>query len=575
MGFLEYAWSIFFEKDWMKTKLLLSRKLQRPQLFRDGIGFVAIFPEPTVKSSSEGEETISLMGYNFPSDALGKKQLVNLFRASVFHLSSHVLTSNFDDYEEWRRGKNLRLVKFIISLIEDVKANAYVFSKHPDKLADLAFADALALKRIRRIDRILNPATKTMAGLLIKANTGSTEIKSKKELMTINHLAELLAQLKEKSLLSFADNKMELKNEKIEIANKIYDAIETCGPITEVSSFPHTEEIGSSTIFASSHFVDSDITTDDSFNKCLEFLGGTRPQYENSSSQRIAENETSQVFETWKHKKDKEDRMLAKYQNLLSSTRFKSVEFPEQDYTESLRVRSRSKSEGHRLIESLLVARDAIDEDPRKMYGVLDLQEIIQVVASKSPRMDVFMLDEYLSKSYSWVVLLDASRSMKGIKDFALELFLILGDVANELLLDSGSWALYAFNDRFLVIKDPKERYNVNVKSRIGGINFEGFTYMPDALRIAGHIIRARNENMRLITIISDGWPYGYEDIDVELKNTLTTLNGGNISVVGVGAKSRRMEFFFKSNCPVYTLRDLTKRFSNLYFEASRIAAES
>jgi Mg-chelatase subunit ChlD len=189
--------------------------------------------------------------------------------------------------------------------------------------------------------------------------------------------------------------------------------------------------------------------------------------------------------------------------------------------------------------------------------------------------MDVFMLDEYLSKSYSWVVLLDASRSMKGIKDFALELFLILGDVANELLLDSGSWALYAFNDRFLVIKDPKERYNVNVKSRIGGINFEGFTYMPDALRIAGHIIRARNENMRLITIISDGWPYGYEDIDVELKNTLTTLNGGNISVVGVGAKSRRMEFFFKSNCPVYTLRDLTKRFSNLYFEASRIAAES
>jgi hypothetical protein len=98
---------------------------------------------------------------------------------------------------------------------------------------------------------------------------------------------------------------------------------------------------------------------------------------------------------------------------------------------------------------------------------------------------------------------------------------------------------------------------------------------MPDALRIAGHIIRARNENMRLITIISDGWPYGYEDIDVELRKTLTTLNGGNISVVGVGAKSRRMEFFFKSNCPVYTLRDLTKRFSNLYFEASRIAAES
>ncbi|MCK4434077.1 hypothetical protein KAU92_01205, partial [Candidatus Bathyarchaeota archaeon] len=141
--------------------------------------------------------------------------------------------------------------------------------------------------------------------------------------------------------------------------------------------------------------------------------------------------------------------------------------------------------------------------------------------------------------------------------------------------LDPTSWGLYAFNDRFLVIKDLKERYNVRVRSRIGGIKFEGLTYMPDALEIAGQIIRRRNENLRLITVISDGWPFGYSNIDRALSKTLDTLERRNITVLGISAKSRRMKFFFKNYCVVYTLRDLKKKFSNLYMTASRIAVET
>ncbi|MBC7131101.1 VWA domain-containing protein [Candidatus Bathyarchaeota archaeon] len=316
---------------------------------------------------------------------------------------------------------------------------------------------------------------------------------------------------------------------------------------------------------------------DQNFKHCIQFLGENPQAFEGSDQtwRKIAENEALQVIDDWKRQREKDEKILSKYQNLLFFTRFKGVEVPEQDYTEFLRVKSRCKSEAHRLIESLLVARDELDEDPGKLYGVLDLQEVIQVIAARSKRTDVFLLDEIVSKSYSWIIMLDASESMKSVADFAMEIFLMMAEAANELLLDPTSWALYAFNDRLFVIKDMKERYNVKVKSRIGGIRFDGFSYIPDALNIAGEIMKTRNDKLRLVTVISDGWPYGYPNIATALTETVNTLESRQIVPVGIGAKSTRMSIYFRSNCSAFNLRDLTKQFSKIFIEESRIAAET
>jgi hypothetical protein len=42
-----------------------------------------------------------------------------------------------------------------------------------------------------------------------------------------------------------------------------------------------------------------------------------------------------------------------------------------------------------------------------------------------------------------------------------------------------------------------------------------------------------------------------------------------------VGAQSKRREFFLKSCSTVYSLRDFTRRFSNLYLQASKAAVEA
>jgi len=576
LDFLEYAWSIFFEKDRLKTKLLVSAEVAFAQLQSDEHGFVCILPEPRVRETEEGG-TISLNGCTFPADAQGKRQLTSLFRSSVFHLGAHVLSSSFNDYEKWKKRKDPRLVQFTATLLEDVKANVYIATQYPDKLLDIVASNTLALKRLKRIGTIVNPATKVMASLLMQANTGQVADGLRKEHDLVVRLSKLVEQYREKVILSFKDEKVDMKEDKLRVADEIYHSIIDVGTVTETPFFPHTEELGTCSIFAPSFAVDFDITHEESFVKCFQFLGGTPPSFIGGEEtwKRVAENEAAQVFDSWKRQKEKDDKMLSKYQSLLSTTGFRSVGIPEQDYTRYLRVKAGCKSEAHRLIESLLVARDAVDEDPRKLYGVLDLQEIIQVVASKSPSVDVFMLDENLSRSYSWVILLDASKSMKCQKDFALELLIMLSEVANELLLDQHSWAAYAFSDRLWIIKDLKERYNTRVKSRIGGIKFEGMTYMSDALKVAGQIIKPRTDSMRLITVISDGWPFGYADMSTALSETVNTLTKGNISVVGVGAQSRRMESHFKSCSTVYSLRDLTRRFSHLYMAASNAAAEA
>jgi hypothetical protein len=577
VGFVEYARSLSLEEDELRARLLVSPHYQFPKLSYHDDVYITELPEPRKEIENEEKEILSLMGYHFPNDVLGKNQLTALFRASVFHVSAHISSSNIDNYEEWRKDKNPFLSDFIVSMIEDTIATAYLQSNHQKKLIDIAFANALALRRLRPIDKLLNPATKIMAGLLLRIHTGAVRITSQEQIGIIKHLMKKLDKLREQMLLHFSDGNVNFTGDKLVLADEIYSYIEDVGPFVEAPSLPHTEDLGKSSIFFSSHFVDSDIKLTNDFEICLKFLMDSRDfsNGKETSWDRASEAESEQVINSWINEEEKKTKLLSSYQKFHDLTRFKSFNIPQRNYTKFLDIKSGCRSEAHRLIESLLVARDALDEDPRKRYGVLDLQEAIQVTASKSPRMDVFMLDENISKSYAWIILLDISQSMKIMKNFTLEILVMAAEAANQLLLDSASWAVYAFNDRFWVIKDPKEQYNAKIKSRIGGIKFEGFTYMPDAIDVASQIIRKRNENLKLVTVISDGWPFGYNNIEEILSQTVDLQKRRNITFIGIGVKSRRMETYFGNHSTVYTLRDLKKKFSTLYLEASRIAIET
>jgi Mg-chelatase subunit ChlD len=130
------------------------------------------------------------------------------------------------------------------------------------------------------------------------------------------------------------------------------------------------------------------------------------------------------------------------------------------------------------------------------------------------------------------------------------------------------SWSLFAFNDRFEIIKDFSEHYNSRVKARLGGLSFRGLSYMPDAIELAGRALATRREELKVMMVISDGWPYGYKNINTATSEIINNLEAADIAVIGIGAQSRRMEYLFDSHCTSYTLKQFVNRFSKRFYQA-------
>jgi hypothetical protein len=570
MGFLDYAWAISLQKDNLRARIRLDPKLQQPTLTRDDYGFNITLPVPSV--SEEGNT--SFLGYEF-QDEFGKVKAGRLFRAVVFHLTAH--TTIDDEIAVMSTPRNSLAEIFSEALVNDVYVNTYISASHADSLADIAFANALAFENMKRLERIFNPSTRIMAALLMKINIGSVKGKICPEEESI--LAELISKidaLKGKVATSVAGKENRLGEVFSETVREIAQTLEHNGPILEAPSLPHTERIGPCTLFTRFQ-AQSETQVEKAFREAFAALGKTPLSGEAIEScwKKETNVEAMQAFDSWLHQRTREHRILTRIQKCTEGTRFKGIEFPEEDYTQYLRARMLLRGGSRRLLDSLRVAQDALDEDPRKEQGQLDLTEVIQKIASNSPRTDVFVENEYLSKSFAWGILFDASASMEVRGEISRALAICVAEATKELLMDPNSWSFYAFNDSFYVLKDASEAYSHRVRARIGGLRFRGLTYMPDAMRVAGKILGQRFDEQRFLIVLSDGWPYGYPDMPAELSAVVASLQKKGIIVVGVGVESERMNEFFKESCSVYNQKDLIKKFSNIYVKASATALET
>src|SRR3989304_5652179 len=507
MGFLEYAQMISFKKNEIKTKIRLDSNLQQPILEYDGAVFNVNLPLPSV--SKDGN--MSFLGYEFPGDSDGKIKVGRLFRACVFHLTAHTAIPVYD--KKGKEKKTSALVEaFSESIVNDVRVNAYIATRYPEKINDLAYANSLAFSKIKPAERIFNPATRIMAALLTKINTGTVKgVLQKEEENAVSQLINKLDSLKEKIVTTpITEEKSSIDEFSDETIMDIIEILESHGPILEAPSLQYTERIGPCSVYSQSE-VPSELEIEEIFKKSLDTLGGTSSNGAAMESfwKKETDIEAAQAFDTWTQQKAKEERVLTNLKEYVALTKLKSVDFPEEDYTQYLRARQFISGGSRRLLDSLRVAQDALDEDPGKEMGQLDLTAVIQVLASRKPATDVFMQDEYLSRSFAWGILFDASASIRIKGEFGRALTICVAEAAKELLMNSTSWAMFAFSDRFYVLKDVSEAYSQKVRARIGGLKFEGLSYLPDAVQVAGQILSKRFDEQRFLIVISDGQPYG------------------------------------------------------------------
>ncbi len=145
-------------------------------------------------------------------------------------------------------------------------------------------------------------------------------------------------------------------------------------------------------------------------------------------------------------------------------------------------------------MQKLRLLKNITGEDFKHESGLLDLQEAIQVVASKSRRTDIFVREELQASEQAWSILIDASHSLNLAIGTVRDVSLCMGDVAKNIILDQRAWGIFAFNNKFYIIKDFSENYSALSQARIGGLKYSGMTYLPDGIFLATNMLRTRNE---------------------------------------------------------------------------------
>jgi hypothetical protein len=265
----------------------------------------------------------------------------------------------------------------------------------------------------------------------------------------------------------------------------------------------------------------------------------------------------------------KEEKFLKAIEESVVPTKFKSIETPPQDYGLYLRAREAIGGTSRRLLTNIMVVSNLEFEGIRKNYGVLDLQDAIQVVASKTERSDLFLRDELMKKSFSIAVLFDVSESvgMNAINNRARAV--CIAEAISGFLTDASSCALYAFSDRLYVIKDGSEPFSRKVRARIGGVPFGGTTYMPDAMKAAAEFLKTTAYEQRILIIISDGVPYGYHGIQNSLKEFTETFESQGLIIIGIGVDTEKMGDLFKYSTAVYSQKDLIRKVGEIFMAAS------
>jgi cobalamin biosynthesis protein CobT len=359
-------------------------------------------------------------------------------------------------------------------------------------------------------------------------------------------------------------------DEKLDAATKIYDALTVYGETSEVPSLLCTESHGTNDFFYNQY-----TPKEEEIQLLLpDALKTLDPEIKDEEqiktmSQGLKENEAQQVLMTWQEYENSKLRILKNYSEIGKDTRFEDFQFPVEDYTEYQRKRMLLSSPIRRILHQLRLLKNLGGEDFRQESGFVDLQEAIQVIASKSQRTDVFAREELQTREDSWSILIDASHSLSMFRGEVRGISLSLAEVAKMLILDQSSWGMYAFNNIFYIVKDFSEKYDTRVRARIGGLTHGGFTFLPDAVLLASQALTKRVEESRVLVVVSDFFPAGYEGAEEKLKENLKKIEHIGVGVIGIGVNSRAVKQYIRTSCVVESPYDLMKKFTKVFMEYS------
>jgi hypothetical protein len=561
LNFFDFAWSTALQvtkKSYGELKVLLHDDLRYPYLGKDERGYVLHLIKPLRLDDSH----VVFQGLKFNlQNPTHKKIIWYLFKASVYHLSLHALLSDFSIYSRWARGKQPSLSIFAVSLVEDAIVNKNLKRSFRWMLPEVTYANVISYLRMKSAEELSNDISRVMASVLLDFNVGKVKGTIKDEAITeVKAVTSMLQNIKENPTA----------NERIDYANKIYDALSLFGQTFEVPSLLYAESHGTNDLFYKERPPKEEeiqaLLTETLQNTSSEFKDEQKLK---SALQSLDGSDANLALTAWLEREKSQIKILNSYRESGKETEFEDFSFPVEDYAEFQRRREILSSPIRRILHQLRLLKNISGEDFKQESGFVDLQEAIQVIASKSQRTDIFVREELQTREDAWSILIDASHSLNMFRGEVRGIALCLAEVAKMLILNQNSWGMYAFNNKFYIIKDFSEKYDARVRARIGGLTHGGFTFLPDAILLAAQALTRRLEEARVLVVVSDFFPTGYDDAEERLKDNIKKVERMGVGIIGIGVNSTAVKRYIRTYCVVEDPFDLMKKFTKAFIEYS------
>lgn len=262
------------------------------------------------------------------------------------------------------------------------------------------------------------------------------------------------------------------------------------------------------------------------------------------------------------------ERIMSKLLEATRDLNFGGVMFPICDYVSFYRMCTDVGSDITNISDRVRLVKNAFDSNPFEQVGNINLQIAIQAIASQSQRNDIFDKDEELLKEESWTILVDCSKSLTASSTDLKAVSVCLAETANRIL-GSNPWGMFAFSDELYCVKEFSEQYDNQIKARIGGLTVGGLSYIPDALRACGNLVRRHAKDRNFLIVVSDGVPSGYPNVDDEFETAVKELRRQGIGLIGIGIGGKSIKKTIRNARVIDKPSDIAKEFMNVYMSLS------
>ncbi len=478
------------QKDEQDVDIVLSNKKDFPY-FITKERIVAILTIPRLIN-----EKFFLHGFTFDDYEHQSGGLWSLYLASIYHLGAHVAISNFDMYKRWNQTKTQEYATNVIDFIEDFRVECYLKDNFP---APAQIIEELDLKYYTYFKKLFSGQEDSAKKRFSNAFNADDR--------------DILTQIKKKILEDINDS-----DNLLECAEIVYENRHLLNPLV----LPYRDRINE---FTSSEILQPiKFQPRDDFEKTCDLLG-----------------------ETWVKEITKRRRLLKRYKDLSKDLRFDQIEYPQENFSEFLRLNADAGDMVKKIRSRLKMVSNIVDSPRDEEIGILEMQKAIQAIASQNPDIKVFEQDEARRIAESWAIILDSSASMQSNFHNLKKFTLCLSEAAEEITNNSGNWSLTAFNNNFYVVKDSGESYSQQTKSRFGGIESKGLSFIPDAIILTARTLQQDPNEKKYIFLVSDGQTLGYNDADEYFKEAISFAKRCGVNVIGIGIKDNMSKLFTAS----------------------------